>query len=559
MSSTNWNQLYRPRRVQDLHLTSVRSAVQNLMAAPHFPQALLFAGPKGTGKTSVARIIGAMLNDPANDAAVGQRFFAEKKTASIPLVEPDPSAPLAASIYAGQSYVVQELDAASNRGIDDVRALKERCSLPPAQGRMAVFILDEVHMLTIEAFNALLKLLEEPPAHVVFVLATTELHKLPDTIISRCQVIRFHKATPAELAVPLTAIIADQKLPVPATTIELIAQIADGSFRDAVKTLQQFVHQGASSEQLSQLTESVSDDELIHLLQAVIDKEPKIVLKQIDALRQAGADEQFFMQSLLHFLHQDLLISLAVIDGTAHFNDKVTRFFLLQLSAPDLQKPAPIPFLRLELALLELIDRAKSKADGKKPPGQTSKSEPTVPTSSSSGTTERRAVTPGSQTKAADSPKASESVVVLIEQPATDVPRQLHDILKAESLPETVGETRSEQSSTGNGQLLCEKWQELIAKATEYNFGLAALLRSAQPVSGSDGTIVLRVYYTFHKEQLLQKKWRQFWDDITTELTGGVVVLDCIVEQLSKDTVPSGATATAGMSLEALAVDALMH
>lgn len=548
-TATNWNQQYRPRRVQDLHLNSVREALQHLMKAPHFPQTLLFAGPKGTGKTSVARIIGAILNDPANDQAVKERFFAHDGTAATPLVEADSTSALSQGIFIGQSYVVQEQDAASNRGIDDIRALKERSALPPVQGQITVYILDEVHMLTIEAFNALLKLLEEPPAHTVFILATTELHKIPATIASRCHLIRFHKATAAELAVPLKAIIVDQKLTIKDDVINLIATLADGSFRDAVKLLQQFVQQGSSAAALAHLTETLSEADFSGLIQAVIDADSESVVQKLETVRQQGVDEQYFIQSLITFLHRDVLKALAVAPGDAFFDEKISRFFLQQLAQPDIAKPSPIPFLRLELALLELIDRSKAKRGSNTPPTK----KHAAPT----------AARVGQQTDVAPAtvqPLHQADAVVLIEPAAYTDPLEVVDAALGEkSLSSTLVKTETVNGTLGDGRALCEKWQELVSKATKYNFAFAALLRSAQPIGGSEGEVVVRVFYTFHKEQLLQHKWRPFWDELMMELAGGFIRLDCVVEKINPNDLQPSSPLVPGVSLEALAVDALMH
>lgn len=524
--TTNWNQQYRPRRVADLHLTSVRESLTALMSAAHFPQALLFAGPKGTGKTSVARIIGSMLNDPKNEKAVRERFFGEQSKQSLPLVEPATDTGLANAIYTGQSYVVQELDAASNRGIDDVRALKERSALPPAQGSISVFILDEVHMLTTEAFNALLKLLEEPPAHVVFVLATTELHKLPATIVSRCHVIRFQKATPAELQLPLKAIAADQKLTVSDDSLKLIARLADGSFRDAVKLLQQYAGQDSDSTGIASLTGSLGDEQLISLISSVVGTDAQGVLDQLDQLRQNGTDEQYFLSALIQFLHRDLL-SAITDPKQAVYSEKVSRFFLAQLIGPEMLKPSPIPFLRLELTLLDLIDRANSKKSG-------------------GGTQQKPAI------------QAKKSVVLVEPESLSTLDSVTASLLEQTTLPEsTVHDAAS--GPLGDGKLLCEKWQELITRATTFNYAYAALLRSAQPITGEDGRVSVRVFYDFHKEQLMQNKWRSFWDELMIELAGGLVRLECIVEKLDQTVLKQYNQPTSPASLEVLAVDALMH
>ncbi|MCB9802263.1 MAG: AAA family ATPase, partial [Pseudomonadales bacterium] len=156
----NWNRTYRPQTIKELHLERVRAELEQILQSGSMPQVLLFAGPKGTGKTSAARILGAVVNTPNNKASVNASFFGQgTHTPFLDETESD----LAHAIFTGNSFVVRELDAASNRGIDEIRQLKETAHLPPSHGMVSVFILDEAHMLTTEAFNALLKLLEEPP------------------------------------------------------------------------------------------------------------------------------------------------------------------------------------------------------------------------------------------------------------------------------------------------------------------------------------------------------------------------------------------------------------
>jgi DNA polymerase-3 subunit gamma/tau len=221
----SWYRQYRPSTIAGLHAVAVKEQLEKLRQAKNFPHALLLTGPRGAGKTSTARILAAMLNEPTNE--LGK-----------PLKDANPKDELVQRIAQGTSLVVHELDAASHRGIDDVRALKEQAYIPPQEGKVSVFILDEVHMLTTEAFNALLKLLEEPPQNVVFILATTEEQKVPATIVSRCTVVRFRKATPAEIGTALSDIVKDQKLDIDQEALQAIATAADGSFRDAVKTLE---------------------------------------------------------------------------------------------------------------------------------------------------------------------------------------------------------------------------------------------------------------------------------------------------------------------------------
>lgn len=283
----SWYRQYRPRTVAGLHLQSVRDRLLALMEQGQFPQVLLFAGPKGTGKTSAARIIAAMLNDPANEAVVDAVFFGQPTPKKTALQEPTESE-LTDSIIRGAAFAVQELDAASNRGIDDVRALKERVYLPPQGVKVSVYILDEVHMLTTEAFNALLKLLEEPPAHAIFILATTELHKIPATVASRATLIPFTKASSEEITSAVQAILEQEKLTGEKEGVVRLAEFADGSFRDAVK-LAESLSQGGQELTLANVEQYLalsSAQQLQELISSVLDKDAPRLVQVVAKLRE---------------------------------------------------------------------------------------------------------------------------------------------------------------------------------------------------------------------------------------------------------------------------------
>jgi len=193
---------YRPQRVGELDLVSVRESLGRILKSGRFAHAYLFAGPKGTGKTSSARILAKVLNCVDNNGKPKNQKtnkLKNKKETTQELREPCGKCGSCKAIVGGSSMAVMEMDAASNRGIDDIRELRERVALAPAGGKYAVYVIDEVHMLTTEAFNALLKTLEEPPAHAVFVLCTTEVHKLPGTVVSRCTQVKFTKASRGEV------------------------------------------------------------------------------------------------------------------------------------------------------------------------------------------------------------------------------------------------------------------------------------------------------------------------------------------------------------------------
>ncbi|MBU1499564.1 DNA polymerase III subunit gamma/tau, partial [Patescibacteria group bacterium] len=218
---------YRPKRIKDLDLAQVRESLTEILGAKEIPHAFLFSGPKGTGKTSSARILAKAVNCPAK-----QNSEPCNHCASCQLIE------------SGRSMDLIEIDAASNRGIDDIRELRDKIKLVPSQAKFKVYIIDEVHMLTNEAFNALLKTLEEPPCHAKFVLCTTEPKKLPGTIMSRCWQVNFNKASHGEIKRSLTRVVKGEKLKISEEDLGRIARVADGSFRDAVKILEQLAVSG---------------------------------------------------------------------------------------------------------------------------------------------------------------------------------------------------------------------------------------------------------------------------------------------------------------------------
>jgi DNA polymerase III subunit gamma/tau len=356
-----WHRKYRPKLVSELHLDSVREALEKMLLNGQIPQVLLFAGPKGTGKTSTSRILGVLLNDKSNEELVDSLFFKQKKIKKS-FNEPDIKLDFAQRVYDGHSFIVQEMDAASNRGIDDIRVLKERAMMPPAEGKMAVYILDEVHMLTSEAFNALLKLLEEPPPHAVFILATTELHKIPATIVSRCTKINFKKASVKEISAALKTVLEQEGIKFEDEDLVIIAKKADGSFRDAVKMLELVCQSGElNSDDLEALLGGNYEEKITNLLKAVLEKDAVTLTRIIQSLKDESIDQKFFYQALFDYLHDQLLIALGIENGEAFANEKVIRFILVELLKADLSQPTTISFLSLELKLLEIIERASSR------------------------------------------------------------------------------------------------------------------------------------------------------------------------------------------------------
>ncbi|MBI5583912.1 MAG: DNA polymerase III subunit gamma/tau [Deltaproteobacteria bacterium] len=293
---------FRPQVFEDvLGQPHVTQTLQNALKSGRVAQAYLFSGPRGVGKTSVARILAKSLNCQEGPGPI-----------------PCNRCSSCLAVTQGSNLDVFEIDGASNRGIDDIRELRENIKYLPAQGRFKIYIVDEVHMLTGEAFNALLKTLEEPPAHAVFIMATTELNKVPLTIYSRCQSFHFRRISPDVIVSHLAYLLQGEQVPHREGALRLIARQAEGSLRDSLSLLDQVLSFSPPeiSETLIQDILGLVDRRVLRdLAGAVIAGDLKKIIELTGEIYEFGYDLKYFFRDLVDFFRGLLLVKMGCEQG----------------------------------------------------------------------------------------------------------------------------------------------------------------------------------------------------------------------------------------------------
>lgn len=290
--------VWRPMKLSDVvgqeHITKT---IKNALVQDKLSHAYLFTGPRGTGKTSAAKIISKAVN-----------------CLNAPIEEPCNECESCKGISDGSIIDVMEIDAASNNGVDEIRDIRDKVKFAPSSVRYKVYIIDEVHMLTTGAFNALLKTLEEPPKHVLFILATTEPHKIPLTIISRCQRFDFKRITSGSMIERMNFIISHYDTTVSHEALGVIARVSEGGMRDALSLLDQAISYSegdVSVEDVLSITGAVSQDILINITSTLLDRDVLSGLKLVDEIIATGKEPIRFIEDLIFFLRDMLLYRTA--------------------------------------------------------------------------------------------------------------------------------------------------------------------------------------------------------------------------------------------------------
>ncbi|GAP11724.1 DNA polymerase III, subunit gamma and tau [Bellilinea caldifistulae] len=459
----------------------VVQTLQNAIRGERVGHAYLFAGPRGTGKTTTARLLAKAVNCLAES----------------PAERPCDRCEHCQAVNNGRFLDLIEIDAASNTSVDDVRDLRDKINFAPTQGKYKVYIIDEVHMLSTAAFNALLKTLEEPPPHAIFILATTEIHKIPATVLSRCQRHEFRRIPVRLIVQHLQHLCRQEKVDVDEETLTLIARQATGSLRDAISLLDQLASTGGPIRlaDAQQVLGTAAGQAVIELVEALLERDAARGLNTIHMALDSGSDPRQFARQVVDYCRNVLLVRLGngdMIEATpeqqAQMSDHARRFTIpalldavqaFNLAASD-QRSAWQPALPLEMALAQLVSERSAPAGQEV--GRTVEPAVSTPTASHGvGKADKAAV---SKTEAAPKPGGQSPLSEMSAERPTDSQMQAEPSAVEPSAP-------TQNSPAVELQTILENWQKIRQRVKSQSSPVDGLLNSCKSITMRNGVLQL--------------------------------------------------------------------
>ncbi|MBN2003862.1 MAG: DNA polymerase III subunit gamma/tau [Anaerolineae bacterium] len=495
--------------------------LRNALQTEHIHHAYLLAGPRGTGKTTTARLIAKAVNCLA---PLEQR--------------PCDQCEICQAITAGRLMDLVEIDAASNTGVDNIRDLLEKVGFRPTQARYKVYVVDEVHMLSTAAFNALLKTLEEPPAHVIFVLATTEVHKIPETILSRCQRFEFRRIPLAQLVQQLQTIADAEGITVEPEALDLLARAATGSMRDAISLFDQMAAGGDVTADYVRLMLGAERREVVQtLLQAWVEGDLAQGIQVINQAIDAGADPRQLARQIADFLRGLLLMRLGA--GETWADPTTEERPRLEALARQTQPERLVEAVRL-FSQVAATGRA-----GWQPQLPLELAFVQATLQPAPATEAKAAVAPTVTTAAQAAPSPAPVAAHSAPTAASPVPRYAAQSEPSGSRPrrrvkpaDEVADERAQASASADLsaavpapaiETIRERWRQVVGQIQPVSLG--ALLRGAQ-IAGVDdqGRLVLAFQHAFHRDKANQEATHRKLEDELTRLYGQRILVRCALE-----------------------------
>jgi len=524
MTSQVFYRRWRPQTLADVvGQEQVTQTLHNALSSGHISHAYLFCGPRGTGKTSTGRILAKAVNCLTSGKG-----------------EPCNACSICQAITEGRALDVIEIDAASNTGVENIRDLRERVNYAPNEARYKVYIIDEVHMLSTSASNALLKTLEEPPPHIIFILATTEAHKVLPTVLSRCQRFDFRRISQADVVTKLTRICSTEGIHMEPEALRLIARAATGSLRDAENLLEQLTTYYGSKIELQQVQTVLGitgDWRAKELVKHIINNDVSAGVVTINGVNSDGLDLRQFNRELVEYLRGLLLIKTGSDEAIDLPAEDITELkdLATRASLPQILKAVKL-FGQLELGFdnystlpleLALVDCTLSPTEEELP--SQVEYEPRQPVEMAAPP----APIPQPKQPAAKPKPAEKKAKEKTAKMAKDIQEQVEPVSAPAPTPPTKEAAPTAPSEPGvEIEQLQANWRQFISKASSdvSRTPAAALLRSAKPKAIEDDTIVLSFKFSFHKENMEKPENQQIAEKIISSFLGHPCRVRCIYE-----------------------------